>query len=330
MVILITGGSGFIGTNLIDTLLLKGYTVVNFDKSMPLKKAQTSLWVKGNIMNLLDLQTAFTNYKPNVVIHLAARTDTLSNNIEDYKENTLGSKNVLDVINQNSSVKHAVITSTQYVYKSLGNPFQLYDDDYKAHTVYGQSKVITEQYTREANLNCAWTIIRPTNIWGPWHMRYPLELWKIIDKGFYIHPGKKEVIRTYGYVKNIVYQIVGIIESDLSKVDKKTYYLGDLPIDSYIWLNELSLQFIGKKVKRFPILFFQSLAFIGDVLRKFKVPFPLYAERFHNMVENYYAPTNIAINEFGLSHPNLKENIKESIEWVKTEGLEFFDYWKNK
>ncbi|MEJ5961333.1 NAD-dependent epimerase/dehydratase family protein [Pedobacter immunditicola] len=329
--ILITGGSGFIGTNLIDLLLSKGYNnIVNLDKGSPVKKSHSDYWVNENIMNLEGMTKIFEKCQPEVVIHLAARTDTLSNNLYDYEENTIGTENVLNAIKKTPSVKHSIITSTQYVYKSTEKPFQLKDDDYIPHTTYGQSKVLTEQYTRSANLNCAWTIVRPANVWGPWHMRYPMELWRIIDKGLYFHPGSGKVIRTYGYVKNIVYQILQIMEADPLRINQKTYTLGDLPIDSYQWLNELSIQLTGKRVKRLPILIFKSLSLTGDVLRRFRFPFPLYSERFHNMIEDYYAPTNITISEFGVSHPDLKDNVKESIEWVKGEGAVYFDYWKNR
>ena len=68
------------------------------------------------------------------------------------------------------AIERAIIASTQYVAGPSRLPKD--DEDYFPHTVYGQSKVVTEQLTRAANLACAWTLVRPTNIWGPWHMRY--------------------------------------------------------------------------------------------------------------------------------------------------------------
>ncbi|MFP5040204.1 NAD-dependent epimerase/dehydratase family protein [Parasediminibacterium sp. JCM 36343] len=330
MIILVTGGSGFIGTNLIDELLQHHYEVVNFDKAPPLKKAHSKYWVQGDIMNLAGMQAVFEKYKPTVVIHLAARTDTLSDKIEDYKENSLGTLNVLNVIKTIPSIERSIITSTQYVYKSLTKPFPDADDEYMPHTIYGHSKVKTEQYTRESNIQGVWTIIRPANIWGPWHMRYPKELWRMIDKGFYMHPGKKPVIRTYGYVKNIVHQIIGIMVAAPEQVNKRTFCVGDNPIDSYIWLNTISNQLKGKNVNHLPISFFKLLSFSGDILRKVGIPFPLYAERFHNMIEDYYAPTNITVSQFGVANPNLEENVAETISWIKGEGNVFFEYWKAK
>ena len=81
--ILITGASGFIGTNLIELFEQKGYTFVNYDKADATKENQHQYWHKGNIMDKDALAAAFDKYKPSIVIHLAARTDTLSDNLEE-------------------------------------------------------------------------------------------------------------------------------------------------------------------------------------------------------------------------------------------------------
>jgi nucleoside-diphosphate-sugar epimerase len=327
-IILITGGSGFIGTNLIEAFVGK-CTIINFDKNPPVKKSQTTYWYQGNIMNVENLKNTFNKYQPTVVIHLAARTDTLSNNLDDYTENVKGTENVITEIKKHDYIKHVIITSTQYVYKSQERPFSMKDDEYKPHTVYGESKCIAEEITKHSGMNCKWTIVRPCNVWGPWHMRYPNELWKVIAKGFYVHPSKKPVIRTYAYVKNIVHQVIAILNAEDSIVNGKTFYLGDMPIDSYIWLNEISLQLQHKSIIRIPKLFLRIGAIIGDILRRlFRVNFPLYSMRYHNMIEDFYAPSNVTIHLFGTYNDNLSDNVRETIEWLEIEGKDYFKYWK--
>jgi len=328
--IFITGGSGFIGTNLIDYYIIKGYNFINFDKAKPLKKDQEKYWVEGNILDINCIKKAFNQFRPNIVIHLAARTDCDSNDIKDYTDNTDGTRNLVDCIKEFDCVKQVIITSTQYVYKSKQHPFQSKENDYLPYTTYGKSKVITEEITRNANLSCTWTIVRPCNVWGPWHMRYPNELWKMIDKGFYVHASNKEVIRTYAYVKNVVHQINAIINAPVEKVNKKTFYLGDLPVDSYLWLSGISQQFRNVPIKRVPSSLFIIPATLGDLLKKMGIPSPIYTTRYRNMTENYYGPTNITIREFGLSHPDLQNNIKETADWIKGEGCVFFPYWSQK
>jgi nucleoside-diphosphate-sugar epimerase len=329
--ILITGGSGFIGTNLIDLLIKKGHNnIINYDKNPPINSKQSGFWTKGDIMDEKQMEAVFKSNQPDVVIHLAARTDTLSDVLEDYNENHIGTQHVLNVIKKFPSVENAIITSTQYVYKSDDKPLPTKMDEFQPHTIYGQSKVLTEQYTHQANLSCNWTIVRPTNIWGPWHMRYPNELWKVIDKGIYFHPVEHPVMRTYGYVKNIVHQIYQILVAPSELVNHKMFYVGDAPVDSYLWLNEISVQLTNKKIKRLPKFIFQGVAKGGDLLRSVKVPFPLYSKRFQNMIEDYPAPTEITIELFGQADASLKNNVSETITWLRGEGKGFFEHWKNK
>lgn len=49
-------------------------------------------------MDKRKLAEAFDKYRPTIVIHLAARTDTLSDKLEDYIENTEGTENVVNEI----------------------------------------------------------------------------------------------------------------------------------------------------------------------------------------------------------------------------------------
>lgn len=327
--ILITGASGFIGTNLIELFEEKGYTFVNFDKADVTKPNQHKYWHEGNIMNKEQLAEAFDKYKPTIVIHLAARTDTLSDKLEDYIENTEGTENVVNEIKKHDYVKHALFASTQYVYKDKVTPFGLTDDSYVPHTVYGISKKMDEEYIRKAGMKCKWTIFRPCNVWGPWHMRYPNELWKFIAKGMFVQPGRKPVIRTYAYVKNLVKQLDAIMNAPDELSDKKTYYLGDMPVDSYVWINAMSKEITGKSVMRVPRCFFWVGALVGDFLGMFGLKFPLYSMRYRNMIEDYYAPSNVTCALFGSFEQSYEKNCKETIDWLRGEGAHYFDYWKN-
>ena len=113
--ILITGASGFIGTNLIELFEEIGYRFVNYDKADATKPNQHKYWHEGNIMDKEALAAAFDKFKPTIVIHLAARTDTLSDKLEDYIENTEGTENVVNEIMRHDYVKHALFASTKYV-----------------------------------------------------------------------------------------------------------------------------------------------------------------------------------------------------------------------
>lgn len=194
--------------------------------------------------------------------------------------------------------------------------------------MYIITKKETEEIVRNSSLKCCWTIVRPANVWGPWHMRYPEQLWKFMDKGWYIQPTKRPVIRTYAYVKNLIHQLNGILNAEPGIVNKQTFYLGDLPIDSNVWLSEWMYQLRGKNLRYIFPFVMHSAAIMGDVLKKFGVKFPMYSVRYKNMLEDYYAPTNVTIRLFGLYNDDLASNVKETVDWLHGDAKLYFDYWK--
>lgn len=317
MRIFVTGGSGFIGTNLMETLIKSGeHVLLNFDNTVPKLPEHLAYWKEGDLLNQEEIAEALLNFKPEVVIHMAARTDTDPTcTLEDYKVNTEGSQNVLEAIKACESVKRAIITSTQFVNQYHGIP--KHDEDYAPHTKYGESKVIMEQMTRKADLKCAWTLIRPTNIWGPWHIRYPSEFWKVLSKGLYFHPGKQPVIRSYGYVGNVVSQIIAIMNSPIEKIDHQVFYVGDMPIDIYYWVNGFSQKQIGKRVRVMPRFFVKLLAIVGDVLSLAHIRFPLTSSRYKSMTNSNTAPIEKTIAAFGNPPYSLDQGIEETVNWLK-------------
>jgi GlcNAc-P-P-Und epimerase len=319
MKLLVTGGSGFIGTHLIDTLLERHIDFANLDIKTPPKPLHRSHWQKCDILDFDLTMSMFEKFQPTHVVHLAARTDTNSGKLDDYKVNTEGTANILQCIKTAPSVERVIITSSQFVYGPPGIP--QHDDDFKPIGAYGLSKVMSEQFTRSAGLSCVWTIIRPTNIWGPWHPRYPKEFWLVLKKRLYIHPNGKSAIRSYGYVRNIVYQMMGILEAPAPLVDKKVYYLGDPPIKLLDWVNGFSIAITGGPVRMAPRWLVKALAILGSVLDTFGIRFPIRLSRYHSMTDDYLTPMEPINMAFGSPPYSLEDGIHETTDWLKV-------YWK--
>jgi nucleoside-diphosphate-sugar epimerase len=315
MKIMITGGSGFIGTNLIDAIVCENYEILNLDIKPPNRPAFNSSWKECNILDLKKFRTITEQFSPDVIIHLAARTDTDSDKVEDYSENTAGTRNLIEIIKGNHSVRRVIFTSTQFVNQYHGKPKD--DFDFAPHTAYGESKVINEKDIRKADLKPAWTIIRPTNIWGPWHKRYPFEFWKVLSKGKYFHPGKAKVMRSYGYVGNIVWQIEQMIKAERSVVDKKVFYVGDPPLDLLDWVNAFSLAQTGKKVTIIPRVLVKTLAVTGECLKVIGIKFPITLSRYRSMTTSNDAPMQSVIDTFGTPPYSLQMGVDKTVEWMK-------------
>ena len=316
--LLITGGSGFIGTNLIDLASKKGILLLNVDIQPPLCKEQSHFWRRTDILDADSLKIAFLDFRPDWVVHLAARTDCDdATTVEDgYQVNTVGTENVLLAIRSTPSVSRAIITSTQFVCRPGVIPKN--GDEYDPHTVYGQSKVLAEHLTRRANLGCTWTIIRPTNIWGPWHMRYRAQFLRALSKGAYLHPSGRSCTKSYGYVGNVVHQILRICEASPEVVHGKTLYVGDRPIDLLAWVNAFSQELRRKPVCTAPYWALRGLATVGDVMSLcMGRPFLINSRRFRSMTEDYIVPMEDTFRLLGESPFSLQEGVRATVKWLR-------------
>lgn len=319
MKILLTGGSGFIGTNAVQHFLSQGHTVLNLDCQSPFNSTQNPYWKNVDIMNASMISDAFRDFQPHAVIHLAARAECDEKTTVEtgYRMNTEGTQNVLDAIRATPSVKRVVIISSQFVCGPDHPP--KHDEDFHPVTVYGQSKVITEELTRAANLSCCWTLVRPTNIWGPWHQRYTREFWKVAAKGWYVHPGGSGVIRCYGYVGNLLSHLEAILHADPKSVMGQVFYLSDPPADIYAWANSFCLALRGKPARRVARPILKLLGLAGDFISKLNgKPFYITSSRVNSMTSNYLIPGAIekTISVLGAPRYSLQEGVVQTMEWL--------------
>jgi nucleoside-diphosphate-sugar epimerase len=321
--ILITGGSGFIGTHLISLLKNYGHTgIVNLDVAPPKKPDHRGYWLECDIMNREALQDAFARSRPAHMIHLAARTDPNGRSLQDYAANFEGTANVAAAVKRTVSIQSAIFTSTQYV---VGPGYLPKDDqDFRPHTIYGESKVRSEKAVRDANLSCTWTIVRPTNVWGSWHPRYAQEFWRVLKKGLYFHPGREPVKRSYAYVGNVVRQMQRILESPPELVAGKVFYVGDRSIDLLDWVNAFSLELRGRKVRVVPRPLVRLLAAVGDAVIVMGGRFPLFSSRYRSMTEHYTTPMEPTFAALGEPPIPWHQGVRETVAWLRTQGT-FWD-----
>ena len=165
--VLVTGGSGFIGTHLVQGLFRRKRRVLNVDIRPPLAKEYCSHWKQVDIMDSAALLGVFREFQPALVVHLAARTDLdETERLDGYAANIEGVRNVVGAIASTSSVRRAIFTSSMAVCKVGYVPVN--DLEFNPLTLYGESKVQTERIVREAGGGGKeWCIVRPTTIWGP-------------------------------------------------------------------------------------------------------------------------------------------------------------------
>lgn len=313
--ILVTGGSGFIGTNFVDTLIQKGIAVLNLDRAKPLKKDHELYWKEIDILDAKKLERDILAFDPEVVVHLAAVTDLDGTTDEYYKANVEGTQNIINICSKLKSLKKVLFTSSMYVCRPGYIPKNY--DDYKPHTLYGQSKVNGELIVKALkNPAYSWVIIRPTSIWGPWFNIPYIDFFNVVYQGKYFDFGNT-CTKTYGYVENTVFQILKLIEAD--NVHGKTFYLGDYPpIQISQWANEISIEMGKGRIKKLPFFVVQMAALAGDVLSKIKIKFPITSFRLTNMTTNNILPLNDLYTLIGEPPVSQLEGVKKTIDWLVT------------
>lgn len=313
---LVTGGSGFIGTNLIEFYKGKGFTVLNVDINPPLNREHSDFYKKVNILDAENLIKTTQDFKPDYIIHLAAKADLDGKELDYYKANIDGVKNLVEAVNSTSSVKKIIIASTMLVCEVGYTPSN--DNDYMPTTLYGQSKVHTEEIIKKSKINCDWIIIRPTSIWGPWivNTSYRPFFEMILNEKYFDIGKKRSSTKTYGFVLNSVFQIDKLL---FSTVKEKVIYIGDKPSYNISnWAQVIAEEANKKKPLVIPFFIVRSAAFFGDILSLFNISFPINSFRLRNMTKDNICNVNDIYSLTGEVPYSMRDGVKITLNWFKS------------
>lgn len=128
---LITGGCGFLGSNIAGQILKKREELLIFDNLYRSGSEQNLNWLRsqgqcqfthGDIRNTNDVERAVKEFKPDVIFHLAgqvAMTTSIANPRLDFEINALGTLNILESVRKHCPDSAIVYSSTNKVYGDL-------------------------------------------------------------------------------------------------------------------------------------------------------------------------------------------------------------------
>tara|TARA_Y100000590_G_scaffold470049_1_gene661604 strand:- start:5336 stop:6358 length:1023 start_codon:yes stop_codon:yes gene_type:complete len=182
--IIVTGGLGFIGSNLIDLLIKKNYYVINLDKVSyssnfynikNLKNSKRHKFIKVDINNQKKLINIFKKYKPEAIFNLAAETHvdrSIDNPYSFIKSNILGLYNLLEAFKKYSKlnkIAKLIHISTDEVYGDILKGRSDENYPYNPSSPYAASKASSDHlvysYVRTFNINAI--ITNCSNNFGP-------------------------------------------------------------------------------------------------------------------------------------------------------------------
>lgn len=151
--VLVIGGAGFIGSHIVDALLKKDANITIYDDFSSgtldnLKNVEEDIEIiKGNILDFDKLDSAIKNM--DIVSHQAAHLEIVAcvkNPIEDLKNNTIGSINVLESAKKNE-IEKLIIASSACVYGQAKHIPQDENHPIRPNWEYGVSKFAVEKYS---------------------------------------------------------------------------------------------------------------------------------------------------------------------------------------
>lgn len=219
----ITGASGFIGKNLVDYLLEKGYEIVIYKR----ENSKTSYFNNKNVkfreidyFDKNNLNGKFSDI--DCLIYLSGLTKSLNTNMY-YKVNYEALKNVVDEINLNNPDLHFIYASTQAATgpaKDWNNPKKI-DEKESPISNYGKSKLKGEKYLISNIKN--FTVFRLVSVFGPYDFD-GLKFFKMALSKFVFNAGKQLPKLNLIYVKELVKNLEFVIAKD--KFFKKRFHMG--------------------------------------------------------------------------------------------------------
>lgn len=309
---LVTGGAGFIGSHLVDSLLSEGNNVItidNFDefygKEIKLKNVSSALTfdtfqlIEGDIRNKDLLDDLFSNNHIDVVIHLAAKAGvrpSIENTVEYYDVNINGTLNILEAMKK-FDVKNLIFASSSSVYGNNEKvPFSENDivdypiSPYAATKKSGELLCHTYHHLYDFKINC----LRFFTVYGP-RQRPDLAIHKfskmILNNETIPMFGDGTTKRDYTYIDDIIQGIKHAVKN------LNGYEVFNLGESRTIMLKELIALIekeVGKKanIEKLPLQ-------PGDV-------------------EQTYADISKAKEMLGYDPQyEIEEGIKNFIEWLK-------------
>jgi len=302
MKVLITGGAGFIGTNLTLDLLNSGYEVKIFDDlSTGLKQniSKDTEFVNASILESGQLIQAIEDCE--VVVHLGARGSvprSIKDPIATHNINSTGTLNVLEAARTSKS--HYIFSSSSSVYGSNMVLPKIEDMTLRPITPYAASKMSGEglslAYAKSFGLSVS--TFRFFNIFGPWQRPdheyaavLPKWIFKCMNGNEIEIFGDGEQTRDFTYVGTVVNLIIDCISNKILHPEPVNLAYG----------NNISLNQVTKLLKNsFPDLKVKYLPQRnGDVLHSKNDP---------KLVRSLYP--NVNVEKFETS-------LQETINWFK-------------
>ena len=315
---LVTGGTGFIGSHLVDELLKRGYSVrciVRDTSNLRWLDGKNVEIVRGSLLDLDFLEKVVKDV--DYVYHIAGVTK--GRNYKDYYiGNVETTKNLLNACLKNQNLKKFILASSLAAV-GPGEDAVPVDETTPYHpiTSYGKSKAEAEKVTLSYSDKIPITIVRPPSVYGP-RDTYTFEIFKYVKFGFLPVVIPQEQILSLVYVSDLVDGF--ILAGENERATGEIYFISSEEIYTWREIEDAVLRALDRKVfkLKIPASLLYSLSFLSELF--FKVQgkaSPLNVEKVRDLRQkNWTCSIEKAKKELGyIQRVSLEEGMRRTIKW---------------
>lgn len=246
MSILITGGSGFIGSHFHQAV--PQHEIINLDLKEPDFK-YTSTYIAGDIRKIEDVRKAIQGKNIKTILSLAAKHHDFGIGHDEYFDTNEGGMKVLCSVASEFQIKEIIFFSSVAVY-GIRDERSTESTQTKPDGPYGGSKLAAEKVLiswAEEDSERKVLIIRPALVFGPNNMANMRNLIHQIDSGLYFHLGEGDTIKSIAYVENLIQATLYLMISLKSGV--QIYNYADEPQLSTRQISVIIAEALKKKIR---------------------------------------------------------------------------------
>ena len=321
---LVTGGTGFIGSHLVEHLLQKKYSV-----RCLIRRSSDTKWLKGLPVeyvygDLFDgdaLHDAVTGV--DYVYHSAGITKAKTRE-EYYRGNTEGTKSILAAVLQHDPrVRRFVHISSQAAVGTSPTKTPIREDT-PAHplTTYGKSKWMAEEECAKVAGSIPVTIVRPPVVYGP-RDKDVFEFFNTMSKGLQPMVGFHEKYVSMIHVQDLVRGFVMAGESD--KAAGQTYFISSKEAHGWQEIGEITRAAMGNRALRIrlPEAAVFGIAAVAELLALFSSkPALINFEKARDMVQDYWTcDASKARRDFGFEQEiSLAHGVRNTVAWYRKQS----------
>jgi nucleoside-diphosphate-sugar epimerase len=319
---LVTGGTGFIGSHLVETLLQDGWRVRCLIRETSSRRFLGHDDIEFSIGTLDNKYSLINSLKGvRTVFHLAGRIK--GKNREDFfKTNQEGTRNLLEAVRE-SKVKldqFILVSSLAAAGPSPDGHLLNEDETPRPVSFYGESKLAAEREAEFFSNDIPISILRPPAVYGPRDTE-TLRLIKLAGSRLRCIPGGDKNIFSALHVSDMVDAL--LLASRRSDQRLRVYFIGDGK--EYNWREAFSIirKILEKNSFAITIPWGPALATIKMLARLFpRSTAGFYLDKINEMNHNYWVCSiNRAQDELGFKPKyNLKEGLRDTIHWYQQAG----------